>query len=285
MMSSGMKVKTKRRCENVFLLWIPLILFIIFIIIPLFWALSLSFKEGKEVVNGAFSILPKKATFENYAYVWKTNKISVYFKNSLIISVASVSFIVILAMCNGYALSHCQFKGKNVFIIILLMTQMVPGILTLTPLFIMVTKMGLTDTRLALVLLNIAGGIPYNTLLMKGFIGGVPRELDEAAIIDGCTRGQVITKIIIPIIRPGIVTVAAFAFISCWNEYLTSYTFLSTNTKFPISVGLKYMIGEFSVNYSALAAGSIIALLPPLILFGYVQKYLVSGMSAGAVKG
>ena len=279
------KVKIKRIGEDTFLLWIPLLLFMVFILIPLFWALSVSFKEAKEVVNGSFSILPSKISLENYIYVWKTNKISVYFRNSLIVSAASVSFVVILAMCNGYALSHCQFKGKNAFIIILLMTQMVPGILTLTPLFIMVSKMGLTDTRFALIILNIAGGIPYNTLLMKGFIGGVPRELDEAAIIDGCTRTQVITKIIVPIIRPGIVTVAAFSFISCWNEYLTSYTFLSTNSKFPISVGLKYMIGEFSVNYSALAAGSIIALIPPLILFGYVQKYLVSGMSAGAVKG
>lgn len=284
-MSPKTSAKIKRACENIFLLWLPLLLFIVFIIIPLFWALSVSFKEGKEVINGTFSILPSHFTFENYAYVWNTNKISIYFKNSLIISAASVIFVVILAMFNGYALSHCQFKGKNAFILILLMTQMVPGILTLTPLFIMVKNMGLTDTRLALVILNIAGGIPYNTLLMKGFIGGVPRELDEAAIIDGCTRWQVITKIIVPVVRPGIVTVAAFSFISCWNEYLTSYTFLSTTTKFPISVGLKYMIGEFSVNYSALAAGSIIALIPPLILFGYVQKYLVSGMSAGAVKG
>lgn len=284
-MSPRTSAKIKRNCENIFLLWVPLLLFIVFIIIPLFWALSVSFKEGKEVINGTFSILPSRLTFENYAYVWNTNKISMYFKNSLIISAASVIFVVLLAMLNGYALSHCQFKGKNAFILILLMTQMVPGILTLTPLFIMVKNMGLTDTRLALVILNIAGGIPYNTLLMKGFIGGVPKELDEAAIIDGCTRGQVITKIIVPVVRPGIVTVAAFSFISCWNEYLTSYTFLSTNTKFPISVGLKYMIGEFSVNYSALAAGSIIALIPPLLLFGYVQKYLVSGMSAGAVKG
>lgn len=284
-MSQKSRMKIKHACENLFLLWIPLLLFIVFIMIPLLWALSVSFKEGSEVINGTFSILPRHFTLENYAYVWSTNRISIYFRNSLIISVASVAFIVVLTMCNGYALSHCSFKGKNVFILILLMTQMVPGILTLTPLFIMITRMRLTDTRFALIIMNIAGAIPYQTLLMKGFIGGVPRELDEAAIIDGCTRGQVITKIIIPIIRPGIVTVTAFSFISCWNEYLNSYTFLSTNTKFPISVGLKYMIGEFSVNYSALAAGSVIALIPPLILFGYVQKYLVSGMSAGAVKG
>lgn len=284
-MSQRAKIKTKRIAEDVFLLWLPLFVFLVFIAIPLFWALSVSFKDAKEVVNGVFSILPTKVSFENYLYVWKTNKISTYFGNSLIISFSSIIFVVLLALCNGYALSHCEFKGKNAFIVIILMTQMVPSILTLTPLFIMISKMGLTDNRMALVILNIAGGIPYNTLLMKGFVGGIPRELDEAAIIDGCTRPQVISKIIIPVVRPGIVTVAAFSFISCWNEYLTSYTFLSTNEKFPISVGLRYMIGEFSVNYSALAAGSIIALIPPLLLFGYVQKYLVSGMSAGAVKG
>lgn len=280
-----MSTKAKKQIWRIFLLWLPLLVFITFISIPLLWALSVSFKVGGDVINGSFSVFPIPPTIENYIYVWTQNNLMVYFKNSMLISFSSIGFIVLLTILNGYALSRFEFKGKQSFIIILLMTQMVPVALNLSPIFLMVKQMGLSDSRLAIVILNISGSIPYNTLLMKGFIGGVPREVDEAAIIDGCGRLEVIFRIIVPVIIPGIVTVAAFAFIGCWNEYLMSYSLLTTNSKFPISVGLKYMIGEFSVDYSSLAAGSIIALVPPLILFGYVQKYLVSGMSAGAVKG
>jgi len=193
--------------------------------------------------------------------------------------------IVIFSLLNGYALSRFHFPGKNLFVIALLMTQMIPLMLNIVPIFIMVNKMGISDTKLSLILLNVAENIAFNTLLMRGFISSIPREIDEAAAIDGCSRLQVIYKVIIPVIIPGLVTVAAFAFISCWNEYLLSYTLISTNNKFPISVGLKYLIGEYSVNYCALAAGSVIALIPPVLLFGIVQRYLIEGISAGAVKG
>lgn len=280
-----MNIKVKKGMSRLFLLWIPLLLFIAFISIPLLWALSVSLKNGSDVVNGIFTILPDPVTFGNYIYVWTKNNISVYFGNSMLISSVSIIVIVICAVLNGYALSRFQFRGKNVFIVLLLMTQMVPIMINLPAIYILVRTLHLADSRIAIILLNIAGSIPYNTLLMKGFIGGVPKEIDEAARIDGCNRAQVIYKIVLPVVVPGIVTVAAFAFISCWNEYLLSYSLLNTSSKFPISVGLKYLIGEYSVNYSALAAGSIIALLPPLLLFGYVQRYLISGMSVGAVKG
>jgi len=121
--------------------------------------------------------------------------------------------------------------------------------------------------------------------MMKSFIGSIPREIDEAAAIDGCNRAQIIFKVILPTVRPGFTTVIAYAFITCWNEYLLSYTLLTDAKKFPISVGLKYLVGEYSTNYAALAAGCIIALIPPILLFAYVQRHLVSGMNAGAIKG
>lgn len=203
----------------------------------------------------------------------------------MITSFGAVFIIGFLALFNGYALSRFNFKGKQVFMVILLMTQMIPLIFNMSSIFLMMVKLKLTNSLFGICLLHIAAGLPYNSLMMKSFIGGIPKEIDEAAAIDGCTRTQIIFKVILPAVRPGFTTVIAYAFITCWNEYLLSYTLLTDAKKFPISVGLKYLVGEYSTDYSALAAGCIIALIPPILLFAYVQKNLVSGMNAGAVKG
>lgn len=280
-----MKPKTKRKIYRFFFLFIPMILFLLFIGLPLLWSLSLSFREGDSVIRGEFQIIPDPFTTANYVYVWVRNKLSTYFVNSLITSFGSVFVVGVLALFNGYALSRFNFKGKQAFMIILLMTQMIPLMFNMSSIYLMMAKLGLTNSLFGICLLHIASGLPYNSLMMKSFIGGVSKEIDEAAAIDGCNRAQIIFKIILPIVRPGFTTVIAYAFITCWNEYLLSFTLLTDAKKFPISVGLKYLVGEYSTDYSALAAGCIIALIPPILLFAYVQKHLVSGMNAGAVKG
>lgn len=280
-----MKPKTKKKLIRVFVLYLPMFFFLVFIGIPLLWALSLSFREGSGVIKGEFQIIPSPATMANYVYVWTRNKLNRYFVNSLITSFGSVFVIGFLALFNGYAMSRFGFKGKRAFMVILLMTQMIPMIFNMSSIFLMMVKLKLANSLFGICLLHIASGLPYNSLMMKSFIGGIPREIDEAAAIDGCNRAQIIFKVILPAVRPGFTTVIAYAFITCWNEYLLSYTLLTDAKKFPISVGLKYLVGEYSTDYSALAAGCIIALIPPILLFAYVQKHLVSGMNAGAVKG
>ena len=280
-----MNPKTKKKVMRVLTLYLPMIAFLIFIGIPLMWALSLSFREGASVIRGEFQIIPRPATIVNYIYVWTSNKLNKFFVNSLITSFGSVFVIGFLALFNGYALSRFNFKGKQVFMVILLMTQMIPLIFNMSSIFLMMVKLKLTNSLFGICLLPIAAGLPYNSLMMKSFIGGIPKEIDEAAAIDGCNRAQIIFKVILPAVRPGFTTVIAYAFITCWNEYLLSYTLLTDAKKFPISVGLKYLVGEYSTDYSALAAGCIIALIPPILLFAYVQKNLVSGLNAGAVKG
>lgn len=280
-----MNPKTKKKVIRVLTLYLPMIAFLIFIGIPLMWALSLSFREGSSVIRGEFQIIPRPATIVNYIYVWTSNKLNKFFVNSMITSFGSVFVIGFLALFNGYALSRFNFKGKQVFMVVLLMTQMIPLIFNMSSIFLMMVKLKLTNSLFGICLLHIAAGLPYNSLMMKSFIGGIPKEIDEAAAIDGCNRAQIIFKVILPAVRPGFTTVIAYAFITCWNEYLLSYTLLTDAKKFPISVGLKYLVGEYSTDYSALAAGCIIALIPPILLFAYVQKNLVSGMNAGAVKG
>lgn len=183
-----MKIKTKQRVKRFLLLWLPMLLFLLFIGIPLFWAVSLSLREGKSVISEAFRLFPNPVVFSNYVYVWVKQRLSGFFINSVILSFGSVIVIAVLSLFNGYALSRYDFPFKKVFMILLLMTQMFPIIFNMTSTFLLMSRLRLTNSMFGIILLYIASGLPYNSLMMKSFIGGVPKEIDEAAAIDGCNR-------------------------------------------------------------------------------------------------
>ncbi len=262
----------------------PLMLLMLFVILPFLWALSTSLKPQVDIITSTIKYIPNPVTFENYTRVWTKNSFSIFFYNSLFLSVTSTVFIVLFSVFNGYALDRFKFKGSKLFTFVLIATQLLPMIILLVPLFLIFKTVGLINNRMSLILLYSVTHIPFNTLLMKAFISKLPVELDEAAMVDGATRMKVIFAIIFPVVLPGIVATAAFAFISCWNEFLAAFSFMTSMQKFTVPVGLKFLIGEYSVDYGALAAGSIIALIPPVALFAYIQKYLVEGLG-GSVKG
>lgn len=280
-----MNSRRKKKIYRVFYIYIPILLVIVTVMIPFLWALSTSFKTLSEFTAETLQYLPKSLNLDNYIYVWNKSGFSQYFVNSLLVSFSSVMIIIVLCICNGYALSRYKFRGKNFVTILLLGTQMMPVILYLVPLFSVFKNMHLIDNLAALIIFNIVLQTPFNTLLMRSFVSGIPKEIDEAAMVDGAGKATIMFEIITPMLKPGIVAVSAFAFIGCWNEFLVSFTFIQTQVKFTIPVGLKSMIGEYSINYPALAAGSIIALIPPVLLFAFIQKYLIAGLSSGAVKG
>lgn len=271
--------------DRLLLRWVPLTIISIFVVFPIFWAIVTSLKRESDVLETPIRYLPSPATIENYVRAWNNAGFSQYFVNSIKVSVISVTLIVIIAIMIAYSLSRYRFRGKMIFMGLLLAIQFIPHAVLLIPLFNIFNKMDLIGSHLALILVNVSFQFPFNAILMRGFISSVPYSLEEAAQIDGCSRFQAVIKIVIPMLIPGIVTTAAFAFIGCWNEFLFSLMFLNSPVKYTVPIGLKMMQGEFDVNYGALAAGAIIAMSVPVCLFAYLQKYLVTGLSAGGVKG
>lgn len=262
-----------------------LVVFLVFILLPIYWCLVTSFKPSAEITSKNVTYWPTDFTFLNYAEAWTKSGFSTYFKNSLFIAVFGVVFVVALSILTGYALARFKFKGKNAFMLILLCTQFIPGAMLITPIFIIFKNLNMLNSLFALVLVNTTFHFPFNSILMRGFVGGIDYTIEEAAQIDGCSRLGAIWHVLLPVLKPGIATIAAYGFISCWNEFLFSFMFINKQTKLTLPVGLKSLVGEFSINYGQLAAGAIIAVVPTLILFSYVQKNLVGGLSSGAVKG
>lgn len=277
-------MKEKKK-DIIFLRWLPLLLINVYVVFPIYWSVITSLKSEADIVSTPIHYIPKSPSLSNFINAWLHAGFSQYFANSLKISIVSVFIIVIMSIMAGYALTRYQFKGKKVFMGFLLASQFIPAAVLLVPLFNIFQGLGLVGTRTAIVLVNITFHIPFNAILMKGFIEGIPFELEEAAMVDGCSRFRGVIKIVLPMLVPGIITVSAFAFIACWNEFLFSLMFLNDPAKYTVPIGLKMMQGEFSVQYGAMAAGAIIAMSIPVCLFAYLQKYLVTGLSAGGVKG
>lgn len=256
----------------------------LFILIPFLWAFLMSFKGHDEILTQNLHYLPRQFDLFNYREIWNSIGFSQFFRNSIWVCCISVLFIVTLAVMCGYALSRFHFKGRKIFMMLLLCTQFIPSVMLLIPLAQMYRETGLIDTHASLVLSYVVSELPFAAILMRGFVSGIPFEIEEAALIDGCNRTQGILRVILPILAPGLAAVSIIAFVGCWNEFLFALMFINSQKRFTVPIGLSYMRGQYGVAYGALAAGSMIALLPPLLLFLFVQKHLVKGLSTGAVK-
>lgn len=277
-------MKEKKR-DIIFLRWLPLLLICVYVVFPIYWAINTALKTEPEILGKTITYLPKDLTFGNFIDAWTNVGFDKYFFNSLKVSGISVIFIVIISIMVGYALSRYKFKFKMAFLGLLLAVQFIPAAVLLVPLFNIFNGLGLVGSHIALVLINVTFQTPFCCVLMRGFVEGVPYALEEAAMIDGCSRIKGVFKVVVPMLVPGIVTVAAFALIGCWNEFLFAMMMLNDPAKYTVPIGLKMMQGEYGIHYGSMAAGAIIAMAIPVILFAYLQKYLVTGMSSGAAKG
>lgn len=280
-----MRPRTKKRVIKIFNCYIPLAVLTVITLFPFYWFVITSFKEESSIMQMPMRYLPVPFTLENYKYMLSSLGFDRYFLNSLFVAVVTTIAIMVIAIWGGFALSRYKFKGKKFTFFFLLITQMLPGVVILVPLFKIFVKLGLINNLWSLVLVNTTVNLPFCMIMMSGFFSGIPATLEEAAQIDGCSIWKAIFKVVVPAVLPGIVSCGAFAFVNSWNEFVYALNFINDSNRFTLPVGLSMMKGEFTVNYGGLAAGTVVALIPVLLIFCYIQKYLVQGMSAGAVKG
>lgn len=271
--------RRERRRDRI-MLFAPLTLYVIFTVVPFYWMMLFALRPA-----GSTSLVPWPITFDHFETVWVGAGFGVYFKNSVMVAVASLVLTTAVALLGGYAIARYKFRGKALFLIIMLCTQFIPGAMMLIPLFDIFRTVGLINSLASLIIADTVFQLPLSIILMYGFIRNIPVELEEAAWMDGCSRVRGFLAIMLPLMRPAIVAVGSFAFINAWNNFLFALMFLNIQDRFTVPVGLSYMLGEFSVDFGALAAGGVVAAVPVVLVFAYVQKFLVQGLSAGAVKG
>ena len=282
-------MKTSRqfrtRLINVFVFRLPMALTLIFILIPFYWVVVTSLKFEGNIMHRPIKYLPEPATFENYVSAWKNVGFERFFSNSFSISLGVAVVVLFFSCLVAYPLTRFHFRGKRLTLLLLLCTQFLPHSMLLVPLFLIFRVMGLINTPGALVISYVTFSLPFNAIMMRGFMSTIPVSLEEAAMIDGCSRLGAIFRVIVPLLLPAVVACGSFAFIDSWKEFLFAVMFINDPRKMTIPVGLSYMLGEFNVNYGILAAGAVIAIIPPLLMFSYMQKFLIRGLSSGGVKG
>lgn len=280
-----MTLRQKRILISILALFLPLAVFLVIIIFPFYWILCTSFKEQSEIISAVLTYFPKLFTLDNYSKVWNSIGFNKYFFNSFFSSGFTVLNVTITSILGGYALARYKFRGKGLIMMLLLLTQMIPGIILVIPLFRTYLNLRLNNTLWSLILTYSTTQLPFCIVMMSGFFAGLPKELEEAAQIDGCSLMGAVFRILLPTIAPGVVATGAFAFVGSWNDFVYALNFINDKKYFTLPIGLSMMKGEFTIDYGALCAGCIISLIPVLLLFAYIQKYLVTGLAAGAVKG
>ncbi|MBM6622259.1 carbohydrate ABC transporter permease [Arthrobacter sp. JSM 101049] len=260
----------------------------IIVILPLYVVLVTSVKPLEDV-RGLFTWWPSTITLQPYLDIWKTVPLADYFVNSLIVTVSATFFSVVLAVMAAYALSRFQFKGARTFSLVVLSTQMFPGILFLLPLFLIFTQiertvgLQLSGTYLGLILTYLTFSLPFAIWMLTGFLASIPRELEEAAMIDGTGRMGALIRVVLPVARPGIIAVAVYSFITAWGEVLFASVLTNSDTR-TLAIGLRSYASQTDVYWNQLMAASVVVSLPVLIGFMFVQRHLVAGLSAGSVK-
>ncbi len=261
-----------------------LTLFSLFALFPIIEVFKISLRSGNNLFSSNFELIPKSVTFQNYIDIFVKHPFLKWIFNSIFVSLVVTLISVGLASTAGYAFSRYKFVGRDPAMILLIATQMFPVTMLLLPLFIMLIKLGIYDSYSGLIVAYSATALPFCVWQMKGFYDTIPRSLEEAARIDGCTEIQTFWKIIFPLAQPALVITALFSFMSAWSEYLVAAVLIQDPALFTLPMGLKAFQSDLEVAWGLYSAGAIVVSIPVVILFVSLSRYLVSGLTLGSVK-
>ena len=272
--------------NNIKLIFLSLSLLLIIIIFffPFFWIITSSFKSPEEIIAISTTIIPRSFTLEHYDKILFNSDFFIYLKNSLIVSFSSMIISIILSVSAAYGLHKLKFYGNKFVEYSLLVTYAFPGVILLVPIYLLFSKVNLLNSYFALIIVNVLFATPFSVWMLKAFFKLIPDEIEEAAYIDGASRYVVISRIIVPLAAPGIASVAIFCFIISWTEYLFASILISGDNLKTLPVGLAGIVGQYQIDWGFLLSGAVLASLPVILLFVFIGKYFVPGLTEGAVK-
>lgn len=258
---------------------------IAFSITPLLWGLITSFKQSADIITYPPKWLPVPVTFEHYEAVLTKSNLVKYLGNSMMVATLTIAVSIFIGMHGAYAASRMNFRFKNFLVFFVLATSMVPGITILVPLYTVSTKIGLHDTYTALVLVYSAWQMPTVMWILRGFIDRIPPALEEAAMVDGCSRLSAFYRVILPALRPGMAAAAMLVFIFVWNDWLIANTLTISEPLRQVQVGLFRYMGDTGVDWGRFTAYAMLGTLPIIAAFVALERFFVAGLTAGSVKG
>ncbi|PYN91115.1 MAG: sugar ABC transporter permease [Candidatus Rokuibacteriota bacterium] len=261
-----------------------LVTFVLLVVVPFWWIASMSFKTYEQIQFATSIYVPRPFTWENYIALWST-RFPLWLRNSVITAVVVTLTTTTIASLSGYAVARLRFPGREAVATLVLILYLVPPALLFIPLYRVLAEMGATNSLTALFLSYPTFTVPFCTWLMIGFFKALPRELEEAAFVDGATRAAALLRVVLPLAAPGLVASAIFAFTLSWNEFLYALIFIQDETKITVPVGLNLLIYGDVFSWGQLMAASVITTLPVVALYMFIHRWMVEGLAAGSVKG
>ncbi len=263
---------------------LPVACIVLFALAPFGWMVLTSLTPTEQLSANGVSLAPSGWSLDNYERLFNKAQFYKNMLDSLVIAVGTVVLGLAVSVTAAYALSRFRFPGRKLFMMQFLLINMFPIVLLILPLFILMRQYGILDTYVGLILANATVAIPFSVWMLTSYVAAIPKSLDEAAMIDGCSRLTALRRVIIPLMMPGIISTGIYIFITAWNEYLYALTLGGRNVR-PVTVAIQTLVGEYQIEWGLLAAGAVVGAMPATILFLLVQKRLIGGLTQGAVKG
>lgn len=278
--------KTMKGKKNV-AMCVASVLILCFLLFPLYWALNTSLKTEQEIFRNPPTFYPHEVNTSSYAAQVESGDFNMFrsFGNSFAISMGAMLIAVVLAVPASYGIAKYRFKGRKVALLSFLVTQMLPVSVLLTPMFIMFKNMHVYNTWTSAILADATIGIPFSVLILKNYFASIPSDLEEAAYLDGCNRFTAFLRVLIPIAKPGVMVCAIFSFLYAWGDLAYGMTFILDQEMRPITAGIFNFMGQYGTKWSYLTAFAVVTIIPVALIFIFMQKYIISGMTSGAVKG
>ena len=276
-------IAKKRKLKPVIIIWTVII--VAFLLFPFFVMISTMLKSSDEVYATPPYWIPKQIALSNFVKLWTQHPFARYFLSSFIIAGGTTLLTTVFCVPAAYAVARFRFKGQRFLLYMYLVVQMFSPIIVVISLFKIISRIGLLDTYLGLIMVNTVFTLAFTTWMLSGYFKTIPVDIEEAALIDGCSRIQAIVRIMIPISAPGLVTVIIYSFIASWNEFMFALTLVQSIGKTPLTLGLYNFVGRYTTQWEFLTGAAFLAILPVVFLFLIIEKQLVAGIVGGAVKG